>query len=318
MLVGDRIAVGLEVEVSLHVAHPERHFRAVVRMKRQRRECRQLLFQEEFQRRSAGRLVQMQVAFLREPPSRATSKVFQILELTAAQEVSLHVLEGALDLTLGLGSAALADDGTIPVVGNEGGEGGMDQRAPRLPAQHHGFLAVVEALGGGALEVGEGVPMTADQGEEVAPRGEVYELAPGEAQDVGEALHLLFSRLQEVDGIGAPVHLPLHTGIGLEADHRLFLGQCSAFAQPVPEDADAPPIPCVAQLLQEPDTGDPGELLQKTRERLVEGVELAGARRLLPGTLQNVVPLVTEALVPSQDAPHHVAADAEVSRERPD
>ena len=158
-------------------------------MERQGCQGGQFLFEKEFQGWPAGGLMDVGIAFLAQPPAGTGPEIVEILELAAAQEISLHVLKRALDLSFRFSPAAPADDRTDAVMGNEGGEGRIDHRPARLPAQDDRFLAVVETLGGRARKMGEGILVAADQGEKIPPRGEVDEMPPGEAEDVGEALY---------------------------------------------------------------------------------------------------------------------------------
>jgi len=64
----------------------------------------------------------------------------------------------------------------------------------------------------------------------------------GETEDVGETLYDGFAGLQEPDRVRAPVHLPLKTGLGLEADDGRLLRAGPETPQPIPEDADAPVV----------------------------------------------------------------------------
>ena len=52
-------------------------------------------------------------------------------------------------------------------MGDEGGEGRIQERPSRLPAQNDGFLAIVETLAWNAAKVGECIIMAADQSEEI-------------------------------------------------------------------------------------------------------------------------------------------------------
>jgi len=78
-------------------------------------------------------------------------------------------------------------------MGSETGEGRIDHRPARLPAQDDRFLAVVETLGGRTGKMREGILVTTDQGEKIPPRGEVDKMPPGETEDVRETLDIGFA-----------------------------------------------------------------------------------------------------------------------------
>ena len=56
------------------------------------------------------------------------------------------------------------------------------------------------------------------------PLGKLDELPPRETQDVGEAEDIALARAGERDRVGAPVHLPLDSGVGFKADDGLAVG----------------------------------------------------------------------------------------------
>ena len=87
LLVRDRIAVGLELEVPFQIADPEGHFRTVIGMERQGRQGGQFLFEKEFQGRPAGGFMPVAIAFLTQPPAGTGPEIIGILELAAAQEI---------------------------------------------------------------------------------------------------------------------------------------------------------------------------------------------------------------------------------------
>src|SRR3989339_83040 len=258
MFVRNGIAVGLELEVSFEIADPKRHFRAVVGMERQRSKRREFLFEKEFQRRSAGCLMHVDIALLAKPPSGAGAKIVEILELAAAQEIPLPILKRALDLPLRFGPAPPADNRAAAIMGDEGGKGRVDHRPARLPAQDDRLLAVVETLGRGARKMREGVLMAANQGEKIPPRGKVDVMPAGEPEDVGKTLYGGFAGFKELDGVRTPVHLSLKAGLRLEADDGRFFRAGPEMPKPILQDADAASIACVAKLFEEPLPRDPG------------------------------------------------------------
>ena len=112
MLVRDGIAVGLELDVPFKIADPEGHFRTVIGMERQGCQGGPFLFEKEFPRGPAGCIMPMDIAFLAHPPAGTRPKIIDILELAAAQEISLHVLKRALDFSFRFSPAASANDRT--------------------------------------------------------------------------------------------------------------------------------------------------------------------------------------------------------------
>ena len=314
------IAVGFKLDVPFKIADPEGHFRTVIGMERQGCQGGQFLFAKEFHGGTAGCIMQMDIAFLAQPPTGTRPKISDILELAAAQEVPLHVLKRALDFSFRFSPATPAYNRTYPVMGSETGEGRIDHRSARLPAQDDRFLAVVETLGGRAGKMREGILVTADQREKIPSWGEVDKMPPGETEDVGETLDDRFAGFQELDGVRAPVHLSLKPGLCLEADNGRFLGGGPEKPKPIPEDADAAVITGVAKFFKEPLSGDTRVFFQKPFERLLVRVELACAFPLLNLAIleENIMTLIPPFLMLSQDAPHHIAADGKMPGKRPD
>jgi len=127
---------------------------------------------------SACRLMEMEIAFFSQPPAGVRPEIIEIMELTAAQEISLDVLKRAFDLTFRFRPATLADDRAYSVMGGESSEGRIDQWPARFPAQDNRFLAVVETLGRSSCKMREGIQVAADQGEKIPSRGKVDIMPP--------------------------------------------------------------------------------------------------------------------------------------------
>jgi hypothetical protein len=166
----------------------------------------------------------------------------------------------------------------------------------------------------------EGILVAADQGEKIPPWGEVDKMPPGEAEDVGETLYVGFAGFKELDGVRAPVHLALKAWPCLETDNGCFLGGGPENPQPIPKDADAAVITCVAKFFKEPLTGNARVFLQEPLKRLLVRVELACTFPLpnLAIRKENVMTLIPQLLMLSQDAPHHVTADGKMPGKCPD
>ena len=205
-------------------------------------------------------------------------------------------------------------------MGNEAGEGRIDHRPACLPAQDDRLLTVVETLGGRARKMREGILVAADQGEKIPPRGEVKEMPSGEAKDVGKTLHGGFACFEELDGIGTPVHLSLKPGLCFEAGNGRYCGSGSPAPKPIPEDTDAAVITNSAEFFKEPLTGNARVFLQKKLERILKGIEFSGPPGWTSPLIrqQNIMSLIPQLFVPSQDAPHHVAANGKMPGKRPD
>jgi hypothetical protein len=263
--------------------------------------------------------MQVEIAFFTHPPAGAGTQIIEIMELAAAQEVPLHVLKRALDFSFRFSPSTPADDQTDSVMGSETGEGRIDNRFARLPAQDDRFLTVVETLGGRAHKVREGILVTSDQGEKIPPRGEVDKMPPREAEDVRETLHGGFAG-SELDGVRAPIHLPLKPRPGLEADDGRFLGSGPEAPKPVPEDTDAAVITGSTEFFKEPLTGNMRIFLQESLNRLFKGIKFPGPLGRASASIrqQNIMTLIPQMLVLSQNAPHHVTADGEMPGEPPD
>jgi hypothetical protein len=90
--------------------------------------------------------------------------------------------------------------------------------------------------------------------------------------------------------------------------------------QPIPEDTDAAVITGSAKFFKEPLTGNTGVFLQEPLKRLLVRVELACPLCLPNPSIrkQNIMTLIPQIIVISQNAPHHVAADGKMPGKRPD
>ena len=68
------------------------------------------------------------IAFLAQPPAGTGPEIMEILELAAAQKIPFYVLKRALDFSFRFSPATPTDDRTDAIMGDEGGEGRIDQR----------------------------------------------------------------------------------------------------------------------------------------------------------------------------------------------
>ena len=186
------------------------------------------------------------------------SQILEVLERSAAEQIFFDIAEGGFDLALGFRAFWPTHHGPAVVVGDESDEGGIENRLARLPAQEHGFFAIVEAMARDAAEVCEGVLVPADQREMIPVQREIDVLAPRETQDVGKAEHIGFAGARKLQGVGAPIHLALESRLGLKAHVRFAFGSRPQFEQALRENAAPAVIAGIAQLLENPLAGDVG------------------------------------------------------------
>jgi len=134
---------------------------------------------------------------------------------------------------------------------DKGGERRIEDRPPALPSEHNRLFVVVETLLRYSAIVLEGILMSADKAIEVMVDRKVDVLTPGEAQDIGEALHLALAGTGEGNRIGTPVHLTLLPRFGFEP-YDGFSIRRPQFLEPFPQNADAPGIARFLQLFVDP------------------------------------------------------------------
>ena len=78
----DGVVIGLKLDIVIRPADPQSHFGAVIGMKGQR--LKHLLC-KELQRGVPGRIVDMEVRLLLEPPLGYGSKIFEVLEVPSVE-----------------------------------------------------------------------------------------------------------------------------------------------------------------------------------------------------------------------------------------
>jgi len=162
--------------------------------------------------------------------------VLQILKVSGIEEIFFHEQKWRLDLTLGFRAPWTTSDGPALIVRDEGDESGIEDRTLRLPAQDHRLFTIVEALAGQAAKILEGVPVTTDERVEIAMEGKIDIVPSRKGQDVRETEDGSLASLLEVDGIGAPVHLPLDSAIRLETNDGVPFGPPAHGSQAPPKD----------------------------------------------------------------------------------
>ena len=163
------------------------------------------------------------ITFLRQPPAGAGAKVFQILKFAATQQISFYILKWPFNFSLRFWSRPLTNYRFTAIMSNKRGKSRVYHRSSRLPAQYHGFFAVIKTLSRYATEVGKSVMMATDQSKEIPAWGEVDKMPPRKAEDIGKTLYFRRAGFEEFDSIRAPIHLPLNTRLGFKPNHwRMF------------------------------------------------------------------------------------------------
>jgi hypothetical protein len=143
--------------------------------------------------------------------------------------------------------------------------------------------------------MGEGVMVPSDQGEEIPSLRKIDKMPSGEAQDKRKALHRGLAGPGKIDGVRAPVHLPLNAGRGLETNNRRFLrGGTQAPSQQIPEDADTATIPGSSEFFKEPLSSNLGIFFQNIFDGILKGIKFTGPERgfALPLRYNEVVALI--------------------------
>jgi hypothetical protein len=250
ILVGDGVAIGFKIQEPIDAANPQGHFGRIVIVKGQGLKSASFLLHEEFQRRAMGCFMDMLIGSVPEPPLSRGLQVIEILERACVEEVFLYILEGRLYFSFRLRPAH--DDGLAVIMGNEGDEGRVVDRAAGFPAQQDGFLPVIQTLLRNSLKMVKGVLMPADQGEKLTVGGKVDILPPGKAQDIGETEHLGLADSGKRDGVGAPIHLTLDPGFCLKSHDRIAFAFGVQLPESLPEDTDPALIALHAELFVQP------------------------------------------------------------------
>ncbi len=281
----DGVGVRLKLDIVIRPAETQGYLGAVIGMKGQRLKH---LLRKELQRGVPGRIVDMQIGLLLEPPPSHAPKVFKVLEVSSVEQIAFYVLKRRLNLPLRLRPALSARNGFALVMGNKGGKCGIEYRPSALPSEHHGLFAVIKALSRHSPKVLEGILMSPDQAVEVTVGRKVDVLTPGEAQDIGETQHLTLAGTDEGDGIRTPIHLSLSPGFRLKPYHRFSLSGPQLF-EPLPQDADASGITHFLQLLVDPQACDVRILFQQLLDLRFESVKFARPPELLGQDLMAAV-----------------------------
>ena len=212
----DGVVVRLKLNEPVWTADPKRHLGAVIGMKWQRLKR---LLGKEFQGSVPGRVVDMQIRLLFQPPPGDGPEVFEILEVSSIEQIPFYVLKRCLNFSFRLSPPRSARNGFALIMGDKGRKRGVKDRPSAFPSKHHRFFIVIKTLSRDSSKVLEGILMSPDQAVEVMAGRKVDVLTPGEAQDVGEALHLALAATGEGNGIGTPIHLTLLPRIRFKPYH---------------------------------------------------------------------------------------------------
>ena len=140
-----------------------------------------------------------------------------------AQKISFDVFERGFDLPLRFRMSWPACDGLAVIMRDEADKGGIKNGLARLPPEHDGLLAIIQAFSWHTLVILEGVLVPADEAIEVMAQSKVYVLSAGEAEDVGEALDRALACPDKRYRIGAPILLALNPGTRFEPDDRFLM-----------------------------------------------------------------------------------------------
>ena len=217
----DGVTVRLKLNEPVWIADPKRHFGAVIGMKRQRLKR---LLGKEFQGSVPGRVVEMQIRLLFQPPPGDAPEVFEILEVSSIEQIPFYVLKRRLDFTLRFRPALSTRNGLAVIMCDKGRKRGIKDRPSALPSEHHRLFVVIKTLPGHSPKILEGILMSSNQAVEVMADRKVDVLTPGETQDIGEALYRALAATGEGDRIGTPIHLTLLPRIRLKPYHRFSIG----------------------------------------------------------------------------------------------
>jgi len=216
----DGVVVRLKLNEPVWAADPKRHLGGVIGMKGQRLKG---LLGKQFQGSVPGRVVDMQVRLLFEPPPAGGPEVFKILKVSSIEQVPFYKFKWCLNLPFRLRPPPLACNGLALIMRDEGRKRGIKDGPSTFPSKNHRLLGIIETLPGHSAKVLEGILMPSDQAVEVMAARKVNVLSSGESQDIGEALHLTLPTAGEGDRIRAPILLTLLPWIRFEPYHGVSI-----------------------------------------------------------------------------------------------
>ena len=217
----DGVTVRLKLNEPVWIADPKRHFGAVIGMKGQRLKH---FLSKEFQGSVPGRIMNMEIGLLFEPPLGSAPEVLEVLKVSSIEQIPLYVLKRRLHLPLRFRPALSTRNGLAVIMGDEGRKRRIKDRPSALPSEHHRLFVVIKTLPGHSPKILEGILMSSNQAVEVTAGRKVEVLPSGESQDVRKALHLTLAGTDEGDCIRAPIHLPLLSRSRLKPYDRFSIG----------------------------------------------------------------------------------------------
>ena len=212
------VVVRLKFDEPVRATDSKRHLGAVIGVQGQKLKG---LLGKQFQGSVPGRVVDMQVRLLFEPPPAGAPEVFKILKVSSIEQVPFYKFKGRLNLPFRLGPPPLACNGLALIMRDEGRKRWIKDRPPAFPSKHHRLVVIVQTLPGHSSKVLKGILMSSDQAIEVMAGRKIDVLTPGESQDIGEALHLALATAGEGNRIGTPIHLTLLSWIRFKPYHWL-------------------------------------------------------------------------------------------------
>jgi len=117
---------------------------------------------KEFQGSVPGRVVDMQIGFLFEPPPGSDLEVFEVLEVSSAKQVAFYVLKWRFNFPFGFWPAPSARNGLALIMRDKGGERGIEDRPAAFPSEYHGLFTIVETFLRYPTVILEGILMSSD------------------------------------------------------------------------------------------------------------------------------------------------------------
>lgn len=167
VVVGDGVAVAVDGDEAVDAAHPVDDTGGIVGVGGQRPQV-WLLLGESLDRCRRALLAAALVANATDPHRQLGAHVLEIAEATPVEKAPLEFPEAPFRPGLVVRVSSAHCHRRKLVVRGEGEVAGVVDGLLPLPAQHHGFLAVVLARGGRAAQALEGLDVAIHQRKEVA------------------------------------------------------------------------------------------------------------------------------------------------------
>jgi hypothetical protein len=93
------------------------------------------LLGEELQRSVPGRIMNMEIRLLFEPPPGDRPKIFKILEVSSIEEIAFDVFKRCFNFPLRLSPALPARNGLALIMGDKGRKGGIKDGPSTFPSR---------------------------------------------------------------------------------------------------------------------------------------------------------------------------------------